>query len=146
LIRVKVNARLAAHSFIVILQGCAMEGERIRKRPTDCVGANLVDYARFAQSFSWPQARSLLDGLPNGGLNIAHEAVDRHLAAGRGDRLALRWIGRDDRIEDFSYSALGAAINRFANVLAARGVAKGDRVFSLLGRVPELYVSALGTL
>ena len=123
-----------------------MEGERIRKRPTDCVGANLVDYARFAQSFSWPQARSLLDGLPNGGLNIAHEAVDRHLAAGRGDRLALRWIGRDDRIQDFSYSALGAAINRFANVLAARGVAKGDRVFSLLGRVPELYVSALGTL
>jgi acetyl-CoA synthetase len=123
-----------------------MEGQRIRKRPADCAGANLVDYAKYAQSFSWSQARSLLDGLPNGGLNIAHEAVDRHLEAGRGDRLALRWIGRDDRIQDFSYSALGTAINRFANVLTSHGVAKGDRVFSLLGRVPELYIAALGTL
>jgi acetyl-CoA synthetase len=123
-----------------------MEGELIRKRPADRAGANLVDYAKYSRSFSWSQARTLLDGLPNGGLNIAHEAVDRHLKAGRGARLALRWIGRDDRIQDFSYAALGSAINRFANVLAARGVAKGDRVFSLLGRVPELYFAALGTL
>ena len=36
--------------------------------------------------------------------------------------------------------------NRFANVLAASGIAKGDRVFALLGRVPELYIAALGTL
>ena len=86
--------------------------------------------------FSWAQARALLDGLPGGGLNIAHEAVDRHVLAGRGDKLALRWIGRDDRIRDFSYAALRAQTNRFANVLAQRGVGKGDRVFSLLGRVP----------
>ena len=98
------------------------------------------------QAFSWPQARALLDGLPGGGLNIAHEAIDRHVLAGRGDKLALRWIGRDDRIRDFSYAALGAAANRFANVLAQRGIAKGDRVFSLLGRVPELYIAAFGTL
>ena len=65
---------------------------------------------------------------------------------GRGDKLALRWIGRDDRIRDFTYAALGAAANRFANVLAQRGVGKGDRVFSLLGRTPELYIAALGTL
>ena len=123
-----------------------MEWERIRKRPEERVGANLPDYEEYARTFSWSQARALLDGLPDGGLNIAHEAVDRHVLAGRGDKLALRWIGRDDRIRDFSYSALGAATNRFANVLAQRGVAKGDRVFSLLGRVPELYIAALGTL
>ena len=86
-----------------------MEWERIRKRPEDCVGANLPDYEEYARTFSWAQARALLDGLPGGGLNIAHEAVDRHVLAGRGDKLALRWIGRDDRIRDFSYSALGAA-------------------------------------
>lgn len=123
-----------------------MQWERIRKRPEDYVGANLQDYEGFASTFSWAQARALLDGLPGGGLNIAHEAIDRHVRAGRGDRLALRWIGRDDRIRDFTYSALGAAANRFANVLAQRGVIKGDRVFSLLGRVPELYVTAFGTL
>jgi hypothetical protein len=81
-----------------------------------------------------------------GGLNIAHEAIDRHVLAGRGKKLALRWIGRDDQIRDYSYSALGAAANRFANVLVQHGVARGDRVFSLLGRVPELYIAAFGTL
>ena len=120
-----------------------MEWERIRKLPA---GANLLDYEEYARTFSWSQARALLDGLPGGGLNIAHEAVDRHVLAGRGNRLALRWIGRDDRVRDFTYSALSSAVNRFANVLAQRGVAKGDCVFSLLGRSPELYIAALGTL
>jgi acetyl-CoA synthetase len=123
-----------------------MPGERFRKSADDQTGANLVDYDRFAASFSWSDARALLEGLPDGGLNIAHEAVDRHVLAGRGGRLALRWIGRDDRVRDFSYTDLGVEVNRFANVLATHGIGKGDRVFSLLGRVPELYLVALGTL
>jgi acetyl-CoA synthetase len=123
-----------------------MEWDRIRKRPEDYVGANLSDYDECAKTFSWTQARGLLDGLPGGGLNIAHEAIDRHVKAGRGNKLALRWIARDDGIRDFTYTALGVAVNRFANVLAQRGITKGDRVFSLLGRVPELYIAALGTL
>lgn len=123
-----------------------MEWERIRKRPEDYVGANLVNYDESAKAFSWAQARALLDGLPGGGLNIAYEAVDRHVKAGRGDKLALRWISRDDAIRDFSYAALGAASNCFANVLAQCGIGTGERVFSLLGRVPELYIAALGTL
>jgi acetyl-CoA synthetase len=123
-----------------------MEWKRIRKRSEDCVGVNLVDYDERARTFSWAQARALLDGLPGGGLNMAHEAIDRHVAAGRGDKLALRWIGRDDQIRDFSYAALSAQTNRFANALVQRGIAKGDRVFALLGRTPELYVAALGTL
>ena len=123
-----------------------MEWEAIRKRPEDCAGANLQDYDRTVAAFSWDAARALLDGLPGGGLNISHEAVDRHVLAGRGNKLALRWIGRDNRIQDFCYSELQAAANRFANVLAQRGVGKGQRVFSLLGRTPELYIAALGTL
>jgi acetyl-CoA synthetase len=123
-----------------------MEWERIRKRPEDYAGANLCDYEGYARAFSWTQARGLLEGLPGGGLNIAHEAVDRHLRAGRGDRLALRWIGRDDRIRDYTYAALGTAASRFADALARRGVARGDTVYSLLGRIPELYFAALGTL
>ncbi|MFI5014686.1 MAG: acetate--CoA ligase [Hyphomicrobiales bacterium] len=123
-----------------------MEWERIRKRPEDCVGANLPVYEEYARTFSWTQARALLDGLPGGGLNIAHEAVDRHVLAGRGSKLALRWIGRDDRIRDFTYAQLSLETNRFANMLRQFGVGKGDRVFSLLGRVTELYIAALGTL
>ena len=123
-----------------------MEWERIRKRPEDYAGANLLDYDEAAKTFSWAQARALIDGLPRGGLNIAHEAIERHILAGRGDKLALRWIGRDENSSDFSYAALGADINRYANILAQHGITKGDRVFSLLGRVPELYIAALGTL
>ncbi|MGO9172624.1 MAG: acetate--CoA ligase [Rhodomicrobium sp.] len=123
-----------------------MAWERIRKRPEDRLGVNLPDYEEYAKTFSWAKARALLDGLPGGGLNIAHEAVDRHILAGRGSKLALRWIGRDERLRDFTYTALSGAVNRFANVLVQRGVGKGGRVFSLLGRCPELYISALGSL
>ena len=124
-----------------------MEWKRIQKRPEDYAGANLVDLDEYTRTFSWTEARCrLLDGLPGGGLNIAHEAIDRHVNAGRGGKLALRWIGRDDIIRDFTYAALGAAVNRFANVLKQSGIGKGERVFSLLGRVPELYIAAFGTL
>jgi acetyl-CoA synthetase len=124
----------------------AMDWSPIRKRPEDRFDANLADYDEAVRGFTWAQARALLDGLPGGGLNIAHEALDRHVAARRGDKLALRWIGRDESRRDFSYDALAAAVNRFANVLARRGVKKGDRVFALLGRIPELHIAALGAL
>jgi len=123
-----------------------MAWERIRKKPEDRHGVNLVDYDAYVRNFTWDQARALLDGLPEGGLNIAHEAVDRHVLAGLGEKLALRWIGRDDRVRDFSYTKLSAASNQFANLLKQHGIGKEERVFSLLGRVPELYIAALGTL
>ncbi len=107
---------------------------------------NLGDYAATRAGFSWALARSELDGLPRGGLNIAHEALDRHLARRRGDKLALRWLGKDGTVRDFTYADLARHTNRFANVLRAAGIGKGDTVFTLLGRVPELYISALGTL
>ena len=88
-----------------------MEWKRIQKRPEDYAGANLIDLDRYTRTFSWTEARRLLDGLPGGGLNIAHEAIDRHVNAGRGGKLALRWIGRDDTICDFTFAALGAMVN-----------------------------------
>ena len=60
--------------------------------------------------------------------------------------MAFRWIARDGSITEATYAELAARTNRFANVLRGLGVGKGDRVFTLLGRVPELYVTALGTL
>ncbi|HLB24427.1 MAG TPA: acetate--CoA ligase, partial [Dehalococcoidia bacterium] len=97
-------------------------------------------------AFSWDEARAALDGLPGGRLNIAHEAIDRHAVGPRCNRVALRWISKDGDIEDFTYGRMRDLTNRFANVLATLGVAKGDRVFALAGRVPELYVAALATL
>ena len=111
------------------------------------VPPNLHDYELLRATFSWDQARGELDGLPGGqGLNIAHEAVDRHAAGPRKDQVALRWLGRGDQCRDFTYGGLRALSNRFANVLAGLGVTKQDRVFVLAGRIPELYIAALGTL
>jgi acetyl-CoA synthetase len=118
----------------------------IGKRPQDRAGANLEDYEDACRSFTWEAARRLLDGLPGGGLNIAYEAIDRHIPQGLGGKVAIRWIAKDESRHDFTYADLKAETNRFANALTALGVGKGDRVYSLLGRVPELYVAALGTL
>lgn len=107
---------------------------------------NLDDYETVCRDFRWQDARNALDGLPDGGLNIAYEAVDRHVVHGDGDRLALRWIDNAETAHDFSYADLATATSRFANVLASLGLKRGDRVFSLLGRTPELYIAALGAL
>ncbi len=108
---------------------------------------NLVDYERTRQQFTWDVARRDLDGLPGGaGLNIAHEAVDRHAYGPRAGHLALRWLGKRGEVRDFTYADLRRLSNRFANVLRQLRVGKGERVFVLSGRVPELYAAALGTL
>jgi acetyl-CoA synthetase len=108
---------------------------------------NVVDYEATRAAFSWDEARRQLDGLPGErGLNIAHEAVDRHAAGPNAGRIALRWLRRDGQITEATYAELARTTNRFANSLRALGIGKGDRVFTLLGRVPELYVTALGAL
>jgi acetyl-CoA synthetase len=98
--------------------------------------------------FSWADARRELHGLPGhpDSINIAHEAVDRHAAGPLGGQIAIRWLGKRGVIRDFSYASLREMSSRFANVLEQLGVLKGDRVCTLLGRTPELYVTALGTL
>jgi len=106
-----------------------------------------VDYGAARAAFDWSDALKLLYGLPDsGGLNIAYEAVDRHARGVRADRVALRWIGKSGTRSELTYRNLAGATNRFANVLASLGIAQGDRVFILLGRVPELYVAVLGAL
>jgi acetyl-CoA synthetase len=106
---------------------------------------NLAHYGDACARFSWEQARSELAGLPEGrGINIAHEAVDRHLP-NLSDKPALVWIGKDWSRRAISYGELAAWSNRFANALVGLGLQRGDRVFLLLPRIPELYVAALGT-
>ena len=111
------------------------------------VTPNVVDYEAFRRGFHWDDARARLSGLPGGaGLNIAHEAVDRHAVGPSGARDAFRWVGRDGQVATTSYAELARATNRFANLLGALGVEPGERVVTLLGRVPELYTTALGTM
>ncbi|OFW46722.1 MAG: acetate--CoA ligase [Acidobacteria bacterium RIFCSPLOWO2_12_FULL_67_14b] len=111
------------------------------------VSPNLLDYRRTCAEFSWAEAQRQLDGLPDGrGLNIAHEAVDRHATGVGRHRVALRWLSKDGARRDFTYGDLREETSRFANVLKSLGVGKGDPVVVMAGRIPELYIAALGTL
>ncbi len=106
-----------------------------------------VGQVRATSTEAWAAARRLLDGLPDGrGLNIAHEAVDRHVLHGDGVRTALRVIAPDGGLTEVSYAELAGLTSAFAHALDGLGVAPGEVVFSLLGRGVDTYVTALGTL
>jgi acetyl-CoA synthetase len=79
----------------------------------------------------------------DGTLNVCYNCVDRHLAK-RGDQTAILWEG-DDPKEDkkLTYKQLHADVCRFANVLKARGVKKGDRVTIYMPMIPEAAISML---
>lgn len=117
-----------------------MDVKSIHMRP------NVTDYDLLRRSFNWDAEYNRLDRLPGNGLNIAHEAVDRHAAGALRDHVAIRWIRNDRTTEDFTYADLSKLSGQFANVLTLLGVAKGETVFTLTGRIPELYISAFGTL
>jgi acetyl-CoA synthetase len=117
----------------------------IVKQSSDREAANLHDYDKTYASFSWDLARETLTGLPNGGLNIAFEAVDRHVENGDSNKVALCWHSRTGARQTYTYKDLSQNSSRFASVLKILGVNREERVFSLLGRQPELYFSVLGT-
>jgi acetyl-CoA synthetase len=119
----------------------------LRKDPAGFrVVPNLPEDAAARAAFNWEAARAALAGLPGGGLNIAYEAVDRHAAGARAGHAALRWLPAAGPARDISYAQLARDSNRFANLLRGLGVAKGDAVFVLCGRIPALYAAVLGAL
>ena len=118
----------------------------MRTEPTRSAGSTGESHGAPGFRF-WDRARVELAGLPDGaGLNIAHEAVDRHLAGAVADRVAFRFLPRKGEPHDITYRGLSEESSRFANVLRDLGVMPGDTVFLLAGRIPELYVAALGAL
>ncbi|MGZ4636202.1 acetate--CoA ligase [Oryzihumus sp.] len=107
----------------------------------------LADYDAARAAFRWEDARAELAGVPgHRGLNIADEALDRHVREGRGHRRAILAVGRHGETSEVTYAQLAAHTSRFANVLRGLRVGPGERVFSLMGRQPALFIAALGTL
>src|SRR4051794_833537 len=79
----------------------------------------------------------------DGTLNACYNCVDRHLGK-RGDQVAILWEGDDPKDDKaITYKQLHADVCRFANVLKARGVKKGDRVTIYMPMIPEAAISIL---
>ncbi len=110
-------------------------------------------WAKAAGGIDWTVApRATFDAndgpygrwFPGGVLNTCHNAVDRHVAAGRGVQPAIIWDSpMTGQVETTSYAQLLDRVARLAGALAARGVGKGDRVIIYMPMVPEAAIGML---
>ncbi len=75
--------------------------------------------------------------------NIVHNCLDRHQRTWRKNKLSLVWVGEKGEVRTYSYFALNRDVSKFANVLKAMGVKKGDRVTIYMPRVPEIVIAML---
>ncbi|HEY4929219.1 MAG TPA: acetate--CoA ligase [Acidimicrobiales bacterium] len=108
-------------------------------------------WARQAGALDWyrPWDTVLSWDLPfarwfdGGTLNVSYNCLDRHVAAGKGDKVAFHWEGEPGDTSTISYTELLVEVCRFANVLRGLGVVRGDRVAVYMPMVPELAVAML---
>lgn len=107
---------------------------------------NLKDYDSFYSSFSWEKAESEIDFFADGKLNAAYNAIDRHAEGTKKNKPALLFESARGEKEQYSFSDLSKLSNKFANVLTAHNIKRGDRVFIFLPTIPERYVAFLGIL
>ncbi|MFQ5646407.1 MAG: acetate--CoA ligase [bacterium] len=106
---------------------------------------NLKNYGETYAGFNWEGVKRNFDWFATGKVNMAHEAIDRHLGTSRENKTALIYSA-PGREETYTYKELSRLSDKFANVLRKIGVNRGDRVFIFMPRSPELYVGLLGIL
>jgi acetyl-CoA synthetase len=109
-------------------------------------------WAEQARALDWaePFEQVLDDSEPpfhkwfaGGKLNASHNCLDRHVAAGLGERVAFHWRGEEGEERDVTYAQLLADVQRFANALKAHGIGAGDVVGIYLPMIPEVVVAML---
>jgi len=106
---------------------------------------NMPDYDQACAEFSFEDVEKEFTWHETGRVNVAHEAIDRHAEGWRKNKVALYADGPDGA-QKYTFLDLKLLSNQFANVLKSLGVARGDRVFTYMGRYPELYIAAIGTV
>ena len=120
----------------------------LRKTGKDAprVPPNMDSYAGWRRSFTWESAWRELGVEPGGPLNITEVAMDRNARGAAADSLALRVLDRDLHATELTFRQLAALVNQFVNALAGLGIKRGAVVASFMGRLPELYITALGAM
>jgi acetyl-CoA synthetase len=119
-----------------------LEGERDLEAYWARHARELVSWAQpFTKTLEWdlPYAEWFSDGT----LNVSYNCLDRHVLAGRGDKVAFYWEGEPGDARVITYAQLLDEVQRFANVLKNLGIEKGDRVNIYLPMIPEAAVAML---
>lgn len=118
---------------------------KVEKIPVTPGHYNLENYETAYETFKWEDVEKQFSWYETGKVNMAYEAIDRHLLTERKEKTALIYSDAN-REETYTFSQLSKLSNQFGNLLRNLGIHKGDRVFVFMPRTPELYVSVLGTL
>src|SRR5450756_3085149 len=105
----------------------------------------MPDYEKACAEFHFEDVEKEFTWNETGRVNLAHEAIDRHAEGWRKNKVALYADGPDGA-RKFTFLDLKLLSNKFANVLKSLGISRGDRVFTYMGRYPELYIAAIGTV
>lgn len=120
----------------------------IKKNNTsDHVLPNLSNYQTIYDTFSWEKiSNEELSFFEDGKFNTAYNAIDRHVLTERKNKKALLWEGANGEKKIYTFEELYFLSNQFGNLLKNLGIARGDRVFIFLPRIPYLYASFIGIL
>jgi acetyl-CoA synthetase len=104
-----------------------------------------LDWDRpFSRVLKYDYYKAQIEWFGDGKLNVSTNCLDRHIAAGRGEKKAIIWEGNEPGEErSLTYSELSEQVNRFASGLRALGANKGDRVAIYMPMVPELAIAML---
>ena len=95
----------------------------------------------FTKTLEWDLPYS--EWFPDGTLNVSYNCLDRHVLAGRGDKVAFYWEGEPGDARTITYSQLLEEVQKFSNVLKDLGITKGDCVNIYLPMIPEAAVAML---
>ena len=106
---------------------------------------NLPNYSEVRRSFKWEDAGEDLSFNKTGRLNMAHEAIDRHVEDGYGHKTALHYVNGDERVS-YTFKEVKEKTDHYARILKENGIEKGDRVFVFLPKTPECYIAILAAI
>lgn len=129
-------------SALISDQSLYQEGERDFSEYWARHARELLTWSRpFTKTLEWDLPYS--EWFSDGTLNVSYNCLDRHVIAGRGDKVAFFWEGEPGDSRTITYAQLLDEVQKFANVLKSLGVEKGDRVNIYLPMIPEAAVAML---
>lgn len=106
---------------------------------------NLANYQESVVDFSWEEVEKQFSWYNSGKVNMAHECIDRHVADGYGDKIALHYLNDKEEIQ-FTFSQLKEKTDHLATVLKNNGVKKGDIVFIFFPKNPDCYIAMIAAI